>query len=66
MFKLKLNPNGCVERARLVVKGFHHTPGIYFKDTFSLVVKATAIRLVLIVVVSKNWDINNAFLNGTL
>ena len=68
MFKLKLNPNGCAKRykARLVAKGFHQTPGIDFKDTFSLLVKDATIRLVLIVVVSKNWDINNAFLNGTL
>ena len=56
MFKLKLNPNGCVERnkARLVAKGFHHTPGIDFKETFSLVVKAATIRLVLTGAVSRN------------
>ena len=73
VFKLKFNPNRCVERykARLIAKGFYQTLGNDFKETFSPVVKAAAIRLVLTVAVSKNWDIrqldvNNAFLNGTL
>ena len=73
VFKLKLNPKRGVERykVRLVAKGFHETPDIYFKETFSLVVKAATIRMVLTMVVSRNWDIrqldvNNAFLNGTL
>ena len=73
VFKLKLNPKRGVERykARLVAKGFHETPDIYFKETFSLVVKVATIRMVLTMVVSRNWDIrqldvNNAFLNGTL
>ena len=45
MFKLKINPNGSVDRykARLVAKGFHKTPGIDFKETFNLVVKAETI-----------------------
>ena len=73
MFKLKFNPNGNVERykAKLVAKGFHHTPGIDFKETFSPMVKAATIRVVLTVAMSRNLDIrqldmNNAFLNDTL
>ena len=72
VFKMKINLNGSVERykARLVANGFYHTPGIDFKETFSLVVKATYVRVVLTVDVSRNWDIrqldvNNAFLNDT-
>lgn len=37
IFKLKPNPNGSTSRykAHLVAKGFHQTPEIDFKETFS-------------------------------
>jgi hypothetical protein len=38
-------------KARLVVKGFAQTKGIYFGETFSLVLKMASIRSILSLVV---------------
>lgn len=71
VYRVKYNPDGTINKykARLVVKGFLQTPGTDFKETFSLVVKAATIRIVLTLAVNNGWmlrqvDINNAFLNG--
>ena len=58
-------------KARLVAKGFQQTPGVDFFETFSSVVKASTIRIIFTLAVSRGWDIqqidiNNAFLNGDL
>ncbi|KAA0054331.1 hypothetical protein IC582_028809 [Cucumis melo] len=58
-------------KAHLVAKGFHQNPRVDFFEAFSHVIKASTIRLVLSVAISKGWslwqlDFNNAFLNGKL
>ena len=55
----------------MVAKGFQQTPEIDFIETFSPVVKASTIRIIFTLAVTRGWDIqqvdiNNAFLNGDL
>ena len=73
IYRVKQNSDGSINKykARLVAKGFLQTEGVDYQETFSPVVKAAIIRIVLSLAVINNWklrqvDINNAFLNGEL
>lgn len=45
VFKIKLKADGSLERckARFIAKGFNQKHGIYYKETFSPVIKMTII-----------------------
>jgi hypothetical protein len=58
-------------KARLVAKGFERKSGINYTETFSLVIKASTIRVILALAVYFDWpvrrlDVSNAFLQGSL
>ncbi|GJZ44585.1 ribonuclease H-like domain-containing protein [Tanacetum coccineum] len=73
LFKHKFNADGTLSRykARLVANGKSQQPGVDCDETFSPVVKHATIRIVLSLVVSRQWpihqlDVKNAFLHGHL
>lgn len=69
VFKVKRNANGSIERykARLVAKGFTQEKGIDYDETFSPVISAMSLRLLLAYAVENDYiveqlDVDTAFL----
>lgn len=60
LFRVKHNLDGTIARhkARLVARGFSQIPGIDFSHTFSPVVKASTIRVVLSLAVINKWRLH--------
>lgn len=59
VYKIKRRPDGVIDRykARLVAEGFKQRYDLDYKNTFSLVVKAATIRLILSIAVSRGWSL---------
>lgn len=73
LFKIKkiLGRSGAHNKVRLVAQGFSQAPRLDYHESFSLVVKANIVRIILALAMSRKWklrqvDVNNAFLNGDL
>jgi hypothetical protein len=73
VYKIKQKQDGSVDhyKAHMVTKGFKQRFGIDYGDTFSPMIKLAIIWLVLSLVVSRGWclqqlDVQNTFLHGTL
>jgi hypothetical protein len=60
VYKVRRKADSTIDRHkdRLVAKGFKLRYGINYEDTFSPVVKAATIQLVLSVAVSHNWSVH--------
>ncbi|KAI3510913.1 hypothetical protein L1887_18051 [Cichorium endivia] len=73
VFRTKYRADDTIDRhkARLVAQGFSQILGVDYSHTFSPVVKAATVRIVLSLAVINGWslhqlDVNNAFLHGVL
>ncbi|XP_039047068.1 uncharacterized mitochondrial protein AtMg00820-like [Hibiscus syriacus] len=57
VFTVKFKADGKIERykARLVTKGFTYTYGVDYQETFAPVSKLNTIRVILSLVVNKDW-----------
>lgn len=73
LYRTKFHSDSTIERhkARLMAQGFSQVPGLYYSHTFSPVVKASTVRIVISLGLINNLklhqlDVNNASLHGRL
>jgi hypothetical protein len=73
VFKIKQGANGEVEcyKARLMARGFTHTYGVDYNETFVPIAKFTSIRCILALAALEDMeihrmDVKTAFFNGEL
>jgi len=73
VYNIKYKANGDIEwyKTRLITKGYTQLERIDYLDTYFLIVKITIVCLLLVLVATKNWhleqmDANNTFLHGDL
>jgi hypothetical protein len=73
VYRIKKRADGSVERfkARVVAKGFEQQSGIDYTETFSPIIKASTIRVILVLAIYFDWpirqlDVSNAFLQSSL
>jgi hypothetical protein len=59
IYKIKRKQDGSLDKykACLVAKGFRQRYGIEYEDTFSPIVKAATIRIILYIAVSRGWSL---------
>ena len=70
VFKRKRKVDGSIDKykARLVIKGYKQTEGLYYFDTYSPVTRINSIRMVLAIAALRNlkahqMDVKTTFLN---
>ena len=68
---MKVNESIDKYKTRLVIKGYKHTEGLDYFDTYSLVTRINSIRMVLAIAALRNLevhqtDVKTAFQNGEL
>ena len=73
VLRYKLDKDGSISthKSRLVAQGFTQQDGIDFNETFSLMAKLTAIRIIAAIVVRNGWEleqtnVDTAYLNASL
>ncbi|XP_016200231.1 uncharacterized protein LOC107641247 [Arachis ipaensis] len=73
IYSIKRKPNGDIAKykAKLVAKGNHQVEGVDYEQVFAPIIKPSSIRIVLTIALKYHWqirqfDFNNAFLNGNL